>query len=169
MPSNKVLEYKKEVVANFTEQLKKSKIGIFVDYRGVTVDEDNNLRKKLFEAKIEYSIVKNTLIWRAIESAKIENFSEELLNGPTALATSDSDILSICKILVDFSKGNEFFNIKTGFIDGKQISVEEINTYASIPSKEILISKILGSLNAPLSKLVRTLDAIAKDKESENV
>lgn len=167
MPNAKVLESKKEIVSKFTEKLKNSKAGIFVDYRGLTVEEDTILRKKLRESSVEYSVVKNTIMRFAIKNAEIENFEDGALEGPTALAITNDDVLGISKILVDFSKENKCFNIKSGFMDGKGLELDDINKYASIPSKEILISKILGSLNAPISKLVRTLDAVAK-KDTED-
>ena len=87
-----------------------------------------------------------------------------VLHGPTAIATSDTDVVAPAKVLVDFAKDNEALEIKGGFIDGKVVSLDEIKVYASIPSKEVLISKMLGSLQSPISKLARTLQAIVDEE-----
>lgn len=165
MPSEKVLESKKAVVAAITERLKNAQAGVIADYRGLTVAQDTELRKKLREAGVEYSIVKNTLTRFAANEVGLSEL-DPVLNGPTALATSDSDVVAPAKILVEFAKDNEQLEIKAGFVDGKVIDVEEVKVYASIPSKEVLISKMMGSLQAPISSLVRALDAIAK-KDAE--
>ncbi len=165
MPSEKVLESKKAVVAEITERLKNAQAGVIADYRGLTVAQDTELRKKLREAGVEYSIVKNTLTRFAANEVGLGEL-DPVLNGPTALATSATDVIAPAKVLVEFAKDNEQLEIKAGFIDGKVIGVDEVKVYASIPSKEVLISKMLGSLQAPVSSLVRALDAIAK-KDAE--
>ena len=165
MPSAKVLENKKTVVAAITERLKNAQAGVIADYRGLTVAQDTELRKKLREAGVEYTIVKNTLTRFAANEVGLGEL-DGVLHGPTALATSDSDVVAPAKILVEFAKANEQLEIKAGFVDGKVIDAEEVKVYASIPSKEVLISKMMGSLQAPISSLVRALDAIAnKDAE----
>ena len=161
MPSAKVLENKKTVVAAITERLKNAQAGVIADYRGLTVAQDTELRKKLREAGVEYTIVKNTLTRFAANEVGLGEL-DGVLHGPTALATSDSDVVAPAKILVEFAKANEQLEIKAGFVDGKVIDAEEVKVYASIPSKEVLISKMMGSLQAPISSLVRALDAIAK-------
>lgn len=165
MPSAKVLENKKAVVAELTERLKNAQAGVLADYRGLTVAQDTELRTKLREAGVEYTIVKNTLTRFAANEVGLEGL-DPVLHGPTALATSDSDVVSPAKILVEFAKANEQLEIKAGFVDGKVIDVNEVKVYASIPNKETLIAKMLGSLQAPIASLVRTLDAVAKQMES---
>ncbi len=165
MPSEKVLESKKAVVSAITDRLKNAQAGVIADYRGLTVAQDTELRKQLREAGVEYSIVKNTLTRFAANEVGLGEL-DPVLHGPTALATSDSDVVAPAKILVEFAKNNEQLEIKAGFVDGKVIDAEEVKVYASIPSKEVLISKMMGSLQAPISSLVRALDAIAnKDAE----
>jgi len=166
VPSAKVLENKKAVVAALTERLKNAQAGVIADYRGLTVAQDTELRAKLREAGVEYTIVKNTLTYFAAKEVGLEEL-EPVLHGPTALATSDSDLVAPAKVLVEFAKKNEQLEIKGGFVEGKVISVDEVNVYASIPSKEVLISKMMGSLQAPVGNLVRALDAIAKKMEEE--
>ena len=165
MPSAKVLENKKAVVAALTERLKNAQAGVIADYRGLTVAQDTELRTKLREAGVEYTIVKNTLTRFAANEVGLEGL-DPILHGPTALATSSNDVVAPAKVLVDFAKNNEQLEIKAGFVDGKVISVDEVKVYASIPSKEVLIAKMLGSLQAPIGNLVRTLDAIAKKDEA---
>lgn len=165
MPSAKVLENKKAVVAALTERLKNAQAGVIADYRGLTVAQDTELRTKLREAGVEYTIVKNTLTRFAANEVGLEGL-DPVLHGPTALATSADDVVAPAKVLVEFAKNNEQLEIKAGFVDGKVIDVNEVKVYASIPSKEVLIAKMLGSLQAPIGNLVRTLDAIAKQMET---
>lgn len=159
MPSANVLEEKKKVVAELIEKLKSAQAGVLVDYRGLTVEEDTNLRSKLREAGVEYKVVKNTLTRFAAKEVGFEEL-DEMLNGPTSLAISDTDPVAPAKVISDFIKDNEKISIKAGFLDGKVISLDEIKTLANTPSKEVLIAKIMGSLNSPVSKLVRTLQAL---------
>ena len=159
MPSANVLEQKKQVVAQLVETLKSAQAGVLVDYRGITVEQDTQLRAKLREAGVEYKVVKNTLTRFAAKEVGFEELDEQL-NGPTALAISTTDAVAPAKVISDFAKEVEALQIKAGFVDGKVISLDEVKTLASTPSREVLIAKIMGSLNAPISKLVRTLQAL---------
>lgn len=165
MPSEKILNDKKAVVAALVERLKGAQAGVIADYRGLTVAQDTELRKKLREAGVEYTIVKNTLTRFAANEVGLGEL-DPVLHGPSALATSADDVVAPAKVLVEFAKENEQLEIKAGFVDGKVIDVNEVKVYASIPSKEVLISKMLGSLQAPIGNLVRTLDAVAKKDEA---
>ena len=165
MPSEKVLESKKVIVADLVERLKAAQAGVIADYRGLTVAQDTELRAKLREAGVEYTIVKNTLTRFAANEVGLEGL-DPVLHGPTALATSSTDVVAPAKVLVEFAKANEQLEIKAGFVDGKVIDANEVKVYASIPNKETLISKMMGSLQAPIGSLVRTLDEIAKNMES---
>ncbi len=159
MPSAKVLEQKKTAVADLIEKLKNAQAGVLVDYRGLTVSEDTELRRKFREAGVEYTVVKNTLTRFAAKEVGLDEL-DGILHGPTSLAISDSDPVAPAKIISDFAKGNDKVEIKAGFLDGKVISLDEVKTLASTPSRETLIAKIMGSLNAPVSNLVRTLQAL---------
>lgn len=165
MPSEKILNAKKEVVAALVERLQGAQAGVLADYRGLTVAQDTELRKQLREAGVEYTIVKNTLTRLAANEVGLNDL-DPILHGPTALATSTTDVVAPAKVLVEFAKKNEQLEIKAGFVDGKVIDANEVKVYASIPSKEVLIAKMLGSLQAPIGNLVRTLDAIAKKDEA---
>ena len=159
MPSANVLEQKKQIVAELIEKLKSAQAGVVVDYRGLTVEEDTNLRRKLREAGVEYKVVKNTLTRFAAKEVGLEGIDEQL-NGPTSIAISADDPVAPAKIISEFAKDNESLKIKAGFLDGNVISLDEINTLAKTPSRDTLIAQIMGSLNAPVSDLVRTLQAL---------
>lgn len=168
MPSEKILNEKKQIVAELVECLKNAQAGVLFDYRGLTVEQDTALRNELRNAGVQYHVVKNTLTRLAAKEVGLDAL-DEILHGPTALATSTEDALAPARVLSKFAKDNaDVVSIKSGFIDGNVISVDEVKVYAEIPSKEVLISKMLGSLQAPISKLARTLDAIAK-KDGEAV
>lgn len=165
MPSEKILNEKKAVVSALVEKLQNAQAGVIADYRGLSVAQDTELRKKLREVGVEYTVVKNTLTRFAANEVGL-NELDPVLHGPSALATSATDVVAPAKVLVEFAKDNEQLEIKAGFVDGKVIDVNEVKVYASIPSKEVLISKMLGSLQAPIGNLVRTLDAVAKKEET---
>ena len=162
LPSEKVLESKKAIVEQLKERLQNAQAGVVADYRGLTVAQDTELRAKLRETGVNYTVVKNNLIRLAAKEVGLEEL-DPILHGPTAIATSDEDVIAPAKVLVEFAKANEALEIKSGFIDGKVVSVDEIKMYASIPSKEVLISKMLGSLQSPISALARTLQAIVDE------
>lgn len=163
MPSEKVLESKKAIVAQLTERFQNAQAGVLADYRGLTVEQDTALRVKLREAGVEYTVLKNNLTRFAANAAGLDGL-DAALKGPTAIATSTDDVVAPAKILVEFAKANEALEIKGGFVNGQVISLDEVKTYASIPSKEELISKMMGSLQSPIGALVRTLQAIVDEQ-----
>lgn len=163
MPNANVLESKKAQVAEITEVLKNAATGVLVDYRGLTVEEDTKLRNQLREAGVNYFVVKNTLLRLAANQVGLEDL-DSILHGPTALAVSE-DPVAPAKILFDYAKQNDKMEIKSGFMDGKVMSMDELTTLAKTPSKETLIAKIMGSLNAPASNLVRLLNTIVEGGE----
>lgn len=164
MASEKILQQKQQAVAELAEKFKKAAAGVFVDYCGLSVAEDTELRNKLREAGVEYSVVKNTLTKRAANDAGFADF-DEILNGPTALALSFDDVVAPAKVLADFAKDHEVMTVKAGFMDGKAISVEEIDALAKIPSKDTLYAMLAGGLNATIAGLARALNAIAEKQE----
>ena len=165
MPSEKVLQQKQQMVANLSEKLKTAAAGVFVDYCGLTVEEDTQLRNKLREANIEYAVVKNTLTKRAANVAGFNEF-DEILNGPTALALSFEDVVAPARVLADFAKDNEVFEIKAGFMEGRAMSLEEIDALSKIPSKDTLYAMLAGGLNATIAGLARAIDAVREQKET---
>ncbi len=158
MPSEKVLDAKKAQVAELVEALKTATTGVLVDYRGLSVEEDTKLRNDLRAAGVKYFVVKNTLLRLAANQVGLEAL-DSILHGPTALAISD-DAVAPAKVLADFAKDNEKMEIKSGFMDGKVMTLDEVKTLAKTPSKETLIAKMMGSLNSPISGLARLLSTI---------
>lgn len=164
MPSAKVLEAKKAQVAEVAEVLKAAQTGVLVDYRGLTVEEDTDLRNKLREAGCKYFVIKNTLLKLATKEVGLEGL-DEVLHGPTAIAVSDTDPVSPAKVVAEFAKTNDKLELKSGFMDGAVMSLDEVKTLAATPNMETLIAKMMGSLNAPISNLVRLLDTIAQGED----
>ena len=159
MPSQKVLEEKKQIVSSIAEQFKSAVSGVFVDYCGLTVEEDTQLRNKLREAGVEYKVIKNTLTRFAAKEVGFDEL-DPILNGPTSLAISMTDEVAPAKVIADFAKTHEQLEIKAGFLDGKVLALDEVKQLAATPNRETLLAKLLGSLNAPISNLARTLQAL---------
>ena len=159
MPSQKVLEEKKQIVAAIAEQFKTAVSGVFVDYCGLTVEEDTQLCNKLREAGVEYKVIKNTLTRFAAKEVGFDEL-DPILNGPTSLAISMTDEVTPAKVIADFAKTHEQLEIKAGFLDGKVLQLDEVKQLAATPNRETLLAKLLGSLNAPISNLARTLQAL---------
>ena len=167
MPSAKILEQKQQLVNELAEQIKNAKSGVIVDYCGITVEKDTALRAELRKSGVDYKVIKNTYIRKAAEIAGIEGF-DPYLEGMTAFAISNDDPLAPAKILCKFADENETFKIKVGMMDGAVMNESEVKELAKIPSKEILIGKILGSIQSPLYGLAYVLQAkIDKDGEVE--
>lgn len=165
MPSEKVLEQKKQIVADLADTLKNAVAGVVVDYKGITVAEDTALRKELREAGVQYAVVKNTLLGLAAKDAGIDGL-DDVLNGTTAVATSAEDYVAAARILSKFSDGHKTFAVKSGFLDGKVIDLEMIKSLAKLPSREILLATVCNVFNAPIASFARAVQAIV-DKQSE--
>lgn len=161
MPSEKILQSKKEFVAELTEKLKNSACGVIVDYKGITVAQDTVLRKELREAGVDYFVVKNTLLKRALKEAGIEGV-DDVLEGSTALALSADDIITAPKLLYKQEEASDTFSIKKGFVDGKAIEKNEVIEYAKLPSKETLLSQLVFMLQSPIQKLAIAVSEIEK-------
>lgn len=167
MPSKSVLAKKQQFVADLAEKLKNSAGGVLVDYKGISVEDDTKLRKELREANVDYFVVKNTLLKRACDIAGLSGL-DEVLNGTTAIALSEEDIISAPKILhkkAESSNGN--FSIKLGFVDGKVITKEEVEVYAKLPSKETLLSQLVFMLQSPMQRVAIAINEIAKKQGEE--
>lgn len=157
MPSQKILEQKQVFVSELAEKLKAALSGVVVSYKGITVADDTKLRRELREAGVEYSVVKNTLLSRAAKAAGIDGL-DSVLEGSTALAVSDNDYVAPAKILANFAKDNKFFKLKSGFVEGKVIDQDQLKELAELPSKEVLVAKALGGLNAPIVGFANVLN-----------
>jgi large subunit ribosomal protein L10 len=157
MPSEKILLAKKETVKEISEKLKSAKAMVFADYRGLTVEQDTQLRSALRKAEVEYKVVKNSLTRFAAKENGLEGL-DSFLKGPTAIAISDKDPVAPAKILSEFAKKFDKLELKVGVVEGKIINVSEVKALAELPSREVLIAKVLGGFNAPISGLVNVLN-----------
>ncbi len=166
MPSEKVLEQKKALVGNLAEKMGRAAAGVLVKYEGIKVDDDTKLRAAMRAAGVDYTVIKNTLIGKACEQAGFEGLKSEL-NGMNAIAISYDDPIAPAKILKEYAEKIETFEIRGGFLEGKVIDTAVVNELATIPPKEILIGKLLGSIQSPLYKLAYVLQAIAEKGETE--
>ena len=167
MPNAKVLEQKKQIVADLAHKMQNAAAGVLVDYQGITVEADTKLRRALREAGVEYSVVKNTLTRFAANQIGFEALDEKL-NGVSALAISMEDPIAPARIINDFMKKKEnekVLRIKAGFVEGKLVDEAEIKRLAELPSREGMIAQVLYGFNYPITQLVIALDAIAKKGE----
>lgn len=165
---------KKEIVKEIRDKLKKANAVVLTDFRGLDVHSLAELRTKLHEEEIEYKVFKNTLMRIAAKKQGLDDLLE-YIEGPTALALSNKDAVSVCKILVNFAKEHDELEIKGGLTEDGVVSVSEIKTLASIPSRDELIARFVGQVGAPVSNfvsvlarpaqgLILTLNAIASEK-----
>jgi large subunit ribosomal protein L10 len=162
MPNAKVLSEKQAIVAALTETLKSASSGVLVDYKGITVAEDTALRHELRESGVEYSVVKNTLVRRAIDELGMSEL-DSVLNGTTSLAVSKDDPIAPMRIVNKYAKQmGDRFNIKAGFMDGKVIPLEDVAALAELPSKDGLVAQLLGMMLAPITSLAIVIKAIAE-------
>lgn len=166
MPSQKILDSKKEQVSMLAEKFKKAKIIAFTNYRGITVEQDTALRSQIRENGDDYMVVKNSILSHAAKEAGIEGFDVEL-EGPTAIIIGYEDYVKSPKVIYDFSKENDFYQFKLGVMDGKVIAVEELKKLASLPSKETLYSMLASALLGNIRNLAVVLDQ-TRQKQEEN-
>ena len=165
MPNAKVLESKKAIVDALAEKLQNSTSAVFVDYKGITVAQDTELRRKFREAGVEYTVVKNTLTRFAANKAGYNQF-DELLNGTTSMACTNGDPIAPARIVCEFAKKNKnVVSLKGGFVEGSVMSVEQLQGFGELPSKDALVAQVLGTFLAPISSLAFVLDQIRIQKE----
>jgi len=161
MPSKKILEEKKKIVEDMTDSLK-SQAGVFVDYKGITVIEDTELRVKMRDANVNYSVIRNRLMKLAIKNVGFDDL-ESILVGTTSLAISKDDPIAPARIVKEYAdKLPNYFEIKAGFMDGKVLSADDVKAIASIPALPVLQAQFLGTLLAPITSLAIVLKAIAE-------
>lgn len=165
MPSAKILEEKKKIVADLAAKMKNASSGILVDYKGITVEQDTKLRRQLREAGVDYAVVKNTMTRFAAHEIGFDEL-DSILNGTTALAISENDPVAPAKILSEFAKKNKNIIIKAGFVDGKVVDTAVIGRLAELPSREGLLSMLLSALTGNLRGLAVALNAIAEKNEA---
>ena len=169
---------KQATVAELKEKLTSAKGAVLVNYRGLTVAQDTKLRRQLREAGVEYRVVKNTMTRIAAQEAGLEGL-DVYLEGPTAMAISATDPVAPAKIIIDFVKEHKLqaLEVKAGLVEGNVIDEKGVKALASLPSREVLIAKMLGSMQSPITGLVNVLqgnirnlvyalDAVRQQKES---
>ncbi|HGM3509120.1 TPA: 50S ribosomal protein L10 [Clostridioides difficile] len=163
----KAIEIKSEVVSEIVEKLQKSSAAVVVDYKGLTVEEVTELRRQMREAGVDYKVYKNTLVRRAAKEVGIEQFNDELLVGTNAIAFGYDDPVAPARILKGFMDSHPKMKLKMGIVEGTFYDESKIVEMANIPSREVLIAKLLGSLKAPVSNFAYLIDAIAKKAEGQ--
>ena len=155
------VELKQPIVQEIADTITGAASLVVVDYRGLTVAEDTQLRKVLREAGISYKVYKNTLVSRAVEGTEFESI-REVLEGPNAFAVSATDATAPARVLAEIAKKAPALELKAGIVDGTYYDADGIKTISSIPSREVLLSKLLGSLQSPITNLARVLNQIAE-------
>lgn len=158
-------QLKEAKVAEIREKIEKAQGVILTQYQGLTVEEDTELRKLLREAGVEYKVYKNTLVNLAAKDLGFEGLSEHL-QGPVSIAFGYEDPTAPARVLNDFAKTHKKLELKAGLIQGEVYDAKKVTEFASIPSRDILLAKLLGSFKAPLSNLAYLLNAVKEKKET---
>ena len=161
MNNNRTLKEAK--VAEIKEKLQKANSVVINKYQGLTVEEDTLLRKNLREAGVEYKVYKNTLVTIAAKELGLEGIVE-YLEGPVSMAFGYEDVTVAARVLNDFAKDHKKLELKAGIVEGEVYDEAKIKQLATIPSKEVLIAKLLGSIKSPISSFARVINAIAESK-----
>lgn len=159
------VELKQPIVAEISEMLDGAASAVVVDYRGLTVAQDTELRKTLREAGVSYKVYKNTLIKRAAEGTAFAAL-EPHLEGPTAIAVSKDDATAPARLLAEFAKKADKLEIKAGIVEGTYYDADGMKVIATIPSREVLLGRLLGSMQSPITNFARVLNQIA-EKQGE--
>jgi len=158
LPSEKILTQKKQQVEDLAALLKSSVAGVLVDYKGINVANDTKLRRELRAAGVNYSVIKNTLLRRAVEKADLKDL-DDILTGTTALAVCENDAVAAAKILNKYAEGSKgAFKIKGGFVEGKVIDAQSVEALAKLPAREELVAMVLRGFNAPISGFANVLN-----------
>lgn len=160
------VELKQPIVQAIADDIKDAQSVVIVDYRGLTVAQDTELRKQLREAGVIYKVCKNTMMKRAFEGTDFAGL-EEYLEGPSAMVVSKDDATAPARIICKFSKTAEALEVKAGVVEGTVYDAAGITELSKIPSREELLSKLLGSLQSPITNLARVLNQIAEQGGAE--
>ena len=160
------VELKQPIVAEISELLNGAASAVVVDYRGLTVAQDTELRKQLREAGVTYKVYKNTMIKRAAEGTDFAALDPDL-EGPTAIAVSKDDATAPARILAEFAKKADKLEIKAGVVEGTYYDQNGMQVIATIPSREVLLGKLLGSIQSPITNFARVLNQIAEKQGAE--
>ena len=152
---------KEEIVRRLKQDLEGVNTIFLCDFKGLTVDKDTQLRRQMRDAGARYEVIKNTLLKLAFVDTDFSKVDEKLV-GNTAVAYHPEDIVGLAKLIRDFSKSNDAFNFKAGVVEGKAIDLNELDALASMPPKEVLISKLMFMMNYPVQGLVTSLSGVLR-------
>lgn len=155
------IELKKPIVEEISAKIKDAQSIVLVDYRGLTVEQDTQLRKNLREAGVTYKVYKNTMVNFAIKGTEFEGLSQ-YLEGPSAVAISTEDATAPARVLAQFAKTADKLEIKAGVVEGAVYDAKGIAAIANIPSREVLISRLLGSMQSPVTNFARVMNQLAE-------
>ena len=155
------VELKQPIVAEISEAIKDAQSVVLVDYRGLTVEQDTNLRKQLREAGVTYKVYKNTMMNFAFKGTDFEGLAP-YLEGPSAMAISTTDATAPARILAKFAKDAKALEIKAGVVEGNVYDATGMQAISQIPSRDELISKLLGSLQSPITNFARVMNQLAE-------
>ena len=158
------VELKQPIVDEISSYLNGAQGVVLVDYRGLTVEQDTQLRKQLREAGVVYKVYKNTLVKRAIVGTEFEPMTE-MLEGPSAIAISTTDATAPARILNEFAKKADKLELKCGVVEGTYYDLNGIKAIAEIPSRDVLLSRLLGSMQSPITNFARVIKQIAEKNE----
>ena len=157
------VELKAPIVEEIKASLEGAKSVVLVDYLGLTVEQDTNLRRAIREAGVTYKVYKNTMVKRAIEGTEFAELEKDL-DGPTAVAISTDDATAPARVVAEFAKKAPKLEMKSGIVEGTYYDKDGIQVIASIPSREELLSRLLGSLQSPITNLARVLNQVSEQK-----
>ncbi|MBQ4424520.1 MAG: 50S ribosomal protein L10 [Lachnospiraceae bacterium] len=155
------VELKAPVVQEISDLLSDATAAVLVDYRGITVEQDTKLRKELRENGVTYRVYKNTLLNIAMKGTAFEAMANDL-NGPTAIAVTNGDATAPARVIATFDKKGEVIQLKAGVVDGTYYDQKGINAVALIPSREVLLGRLFGSMKSPITNFARVLKQIAE-------
>jgi len=156
---------KQVIIDEIKAKLEGAQSAVVIDYMGITVEQADIMRKKLRDENVDYTVYKNTLIKRAIEGTEFAGLAE-VLEGPSALAISKEDATAPARVLNGVIKDFKKMEFKAGVVEGQFMDKDGIQAVADIPGRDVLIAKFMGSIQSPVSKFVRTLAAVAEEKEA---
>ena len=157
------VELKQPIVAEISEVIKDAQSVVLVDYRGLTVEEETALRKQLREAGVNYKVYKNTLMNFAFKGTDFEALAP-YLNGPSAIAVSTEDATAPARVIAEFAKKAKNLEIKAGVVEGTLYDAKGMQAVAEIPSRDVLISRLLGSLQSPITNFARVIKQISEKR-----
>ncbi len=167
MANIKNIEQKSAKVSEVKEKLEKAKSFVVFNYSGLTVEQATDLRTQMRNAGVEYVVLKNGIVRRACEAAKVDEAIEPMLHGPSAFAFGYDDAVTPAKILNDFAEKAKIGYLKGGIVEGEIMDQDRIKAVASLPTRDVLIARMLGSMLSPIQGFVIALDQIAKQKQGE--